>query len=48
MWKPTALEGLFFHGGNLAQARHFSRFVALQCAARYYDVPHEVYTARDG
>merc|ERR1711966_533622 len=30
MWKPTAVNGLWFHGGNLAQCRHYSRFLALQ------------------
>jgi putative flavoprotein involved in K+ transport len=43
MWKPTAVNGLWFHGGNLAQARHYSRFVALQLGAQYFDVPHHVY-----
>lgn len=35
MWKPTNVEGLWFHGGNLAQCRHYSKFLALQLAARY-------------
>ena len=41
MWKPTTVEGLWFHGGNLAQSRHYSRFLALQLAARYlgFDTP---------
>jgi putative flavoprotein involved in K+ transport len=43
MWKPTAVEGLWFHGGNLAQARHYSRFVALQLAARYIGLDTPVY-----
>ena len=34
MWKPTALDGLWFMGGNLAQSRHYSRFLALQLQAR--------------
>ena len=34
MWKPTAQENLWFHGGNLAQSRHYSRFLALQLKAR--------------
>jgi putative flavoprotein involved in K+ transport len=38
MWKPTNVEGCWFHGGNLAQCRHFSRFLALQLAARYFDL----------
>lgn len=35
MWKPTRRQGLWFHGGNLAQSRHYSRFLALQLAARF-------------
>ena len=27
--KPTAQDGLWFHGGNLAQSRHYSRYLAL-------------------
>ena len=38
MWKPTNVDGLWFHGGNLAQARHYSRFLSLQLAARYLDL----------
>lgn len=36
MWKPTKVDGLWFHGGNLAQCRHYSKFLALQLAARYH------------
>lgn len=43
MWTPTAVKGLWFGGGNLAQARHYSRLVALQLAARYDGVPTPVY-----
>lgn len=39
MWKPTSVTGLWFHGGNLAQSRHYSRFLALQLAARYMGIP---------
>ncbi len=35
MWVPTAQPGLWFHGGNLAQSRHYSRYVALQLKARF-------------
>ena len=35
MWKPTAQEGLWFHGGNLHQSRHYSRYLSLQLKARY-------------
>lgn len=34
MWKPTGVENLWMHGGNLAQSRHYSRFLALQLKAR--------------
>jgi putative flavoprotein involved in K+ transport len=43
MWKPTAHEALWFQGGNLAQSRHFSRFLALQFKARMEGVPVKVY-----
>ncbi|MCE6951398.1 flavin-containing monooxygenase [Cereibacter sphaeroides] len=34
MWKPTMQEGLWFHGGNLHQSRHYSRYLSLQLKAR--------------
>ncbi len=34
MWKPTAQGGLRFQGSNLAQARRFSLYLALQLRAR--------------
>jgi putative flavoprotein involved in K+ transport len=34
MWKPTAQENLWFHGGNLMQSRHYSLYLALQLKAR--------------
>ncbi|WP_017973716.1 flavin-containing monooxygenase [Actinopolyspora halophila] len=43
MWKPTHQEGLWFHGGNLHQARHYSLYLALQLKARYEDIPTPVY-----
>ena len=43
MWKPTTVEGLWFQGGNLAQNRHYSRYLALQLAARYLGVGTHVY-----
>ena len=43
MWKPTAQPGLWFHGGNLQQSRHFSRYLALQLKARYEGLPIAVY-----
>ena len=44
MWKPTSVEGLWFHGGNLAQSRHYSRFLALQLAARFSGIETPVYS----
>ena len=43
MWRPTAVPGLWFMGGNLAQARHYSRLVALQLAARHEGLSTPVY-----
>lgn len=43
MWKPTAQDGLWFHGGNLAQSRHYSRFLALQLKARLEGIATPVY-----
>ena len=43
MWKPTQQEGLWFHGGNLHQSRHYSQFLALQLKARLEGVPTPVY-----
>ncbi|MGQ0653001.1 MAG: NAD(P)-binding domain-containing protein [Betaproteobacteria bacterium] len=35
MWKPTAQPGLWFHGGNLMQSRHYSLYLGLQLKARF-------------
>ncbi|MGE0685120.1 MAG: NAD(P)/FAD-dependent oxidoreductase [Dehalococcoidia bacterium] len=43
MWKPTQQPGLWFHGGNLAQSRHFSLYLALQLKARLEGIPTPVY-----
>jgi putative flavoprotein involved in K+ transport len=43
MWKPVAVDGIWFQGGNLAQSRHYSRYLALQLAARYMGVETNVY-----
>ena len=43
MWKPTAQPGLWFHGGNLAQSRHYSQFLTLQIKARLEGIPTPVY-----
>jgi putative flavoprotein involved in K+ transport len=34
MWKPTQQPGLWIHGGNLAQSRSYSQYLALQLKAR--------------
>ncbi len=45
MYKPTAQEGLWFQGGNLASARFFSKFLALQIKARFEGLPTPVHGA---
>jgi putative flavoprotein involved in K+ transport len=39
MWKPTAQPGLWFMGGNLHQARLYSRPLAQQLKARFEGLP---------
>jgi len=43
MWKPTRQAGLWFHGGNLMQSRHYSRYLALQLKARMEKIQTPVY-----
>ncbi|WP_420023945.1 flavin-containing monooxygenase (plasmid) [Cereibacter azotoformans] len=43
MWKPTMQEGLWFHGGNLHQSRHYSRYLSLQLKARQAGLPTPVW-----
>jgi putative flavoprotein involved in K+ transport len=43
MWKPTGVAGLWLQGGNLAQSRHYSRFLALQLKARLGGMATPVY-----
>lgn len=43
MWKPTTVDNLWFHGGNLAQSRFYSQHLALQIKARYENIPTPVY-----
>ena len=43
MWKPTNVENLWIHGGNLHQSRHYSKYLALQLKARMEDLPTPVY-----
>jgi putative flavoprotein involved in K+ transport len=43
MWKPTQQPGLWFHGGNLHQSRHYSQFLSLQLKARLEGIDTQVY-----
>ncbi len=43
MWKPTKVKNLWFHGGNLHQSRHYSKYLGLQLKARYEGLPTPVY-----
>ncbi len=43
MWKPTQQPALWFHGGNLAQSRFFSKFLAVQLKARLEGIATPVY-----
>ncbi len=43
MWKPTQQDGLWFHGGNLHQSRHYSLYLALQLKARSVGIETPVY-----
>ena len=43
MWKPTQQPGLWFHGGNLHQSRHYSSYLSLQIKARMENLPTPVY-----
>lgn len=43
MWKPTQQPGLWFHGGNLHQSRHYSLYLALQLKARAVGIETPVY-----
>jgi putative flavoprotein involved in K+ transport len=43
MWKPTRQPGLWFHGGNLMQARFYSIYLALQLKARMQGIATPVY-----
>jgi cation diffusion facilitator CzcD-associated flavoprotein CzcO len=49
VWKRTAQPGLWFHAGNFAQARIFSRFLALQikaCAEGLIEPARDLHPAR--
>ena len=43
MWKPTQVENLWIHGGNLHQCRHYSLYLALQLKARLAGLDTPVY-----
>jgi putative flavoprotein involved in K+ transport len=43
MWKPTQVQALWFHGGNLHQSRAYSQYLALQLKARAAGIPTPVY-----
>jgi putative flavoprotein involved in K+ transport len=43
MWKPTQIENLWMHGGNLHQSRHYSLYLALQLKARFEGIDTPVY-----
>lgn len=44
MWKPTSVDALWFHGGNLHQSRHYSRYLSMQLKARYEGMDTPVYS----
>ena len=48
MWKPVRQPGLWFHGGNLAQSRHYSLTLALQLKARLLGLSTPVYGRMSG
>jgi len=48
MWKPVRQPGLWFHGGNLAQSRHYSLTLALQLKARLEGMATPVYGRMSG
>lgn len=47
MWKPTNVEQLWIHGGNLHQSRHYSRYLALQLKARMEGLDTPVYELQE-
>lgn len=47
MWTPTAIANLWFHGGNLALSRFYSRVVALQIKARMEGIATPVWGGPD-
>ena len=47
MWKPTQVQNLWMHGGNLHQSRHYSLYLALQLKARYEGLDTPVYALQE-
>lgn len=47
MWKPTNVRNLWFHGGNLHQSRHYSKYLALQLKARYEGMDTPVFKLQE-
>ena len=47
MWKPTRVDHLWMHGGNLHQSRHYSLYLALQLKARYEGIETPVYALQE-
>jgi putative flavoprotein involved in K+ transport len=43
MWKPTQVDHLWMHGGNLHQSRHYSLYLALQLKARFEGIETPVH-----
>jgi putative flavoprotein involved in K+ transport len=43
MWKPTQQPGLWIHGGNLHQSRHYSQFLSLQLKAKMEGIATPTY-----
>lgn len=47
MWKPTNVDQLWIHGGNLHQSRHYSKYLALQLKARMEGIPTPVFRVEE-
>ena len=47
MWKPTQVDDLWVHGGNLHQSRYYSLYLALQLKARVEGIPTPVYRLQE-
>lgn len=47
MWKPTNVENLWIHGGNLHQSRHYSKYLSLQLKARMEGLATPVYKLQE-